>query len=621
MYFVTQFIIEFGYLIIRVSMSGALSMATTDFLDFLTLAVPLFFMCFEVLEISNFILDHNPKDNRSNSKSLKWGCISIGTIVSVVGGVVIGICVYKGFIQGCPSADPTESIDLVESEAVFGEIYKLQHGVFEEGYCYAWVFNLLLSPGCSCWYLALQPLIIGNQETGASTCAGLSQNNHAAIKPFFPYLEHVRFLFINSVRHEYSGETNLCRMLVHERDFELVSNWTYLRVLRWTGFPAYQSNSTIPTSWHSLQNLVSVDLSAGEIKLLYQATLDSWPLLESFTCMPCPSLNHGNAFADATLPRLREVQMYGVDECISLPEHVNLACVPREDPPNVTCKGMPEWYLRSFLDVAQQTQTTKCTQPACSQYFHDFDQLDKDDNGVLDIRELGVMNYNRRDVMGLHMDSEAMPDWKSEQVECSVREIMRAIPFPINSSGYELSHGWPMVVFLAADLRYTMCTDCAQFQEEFDTRYSKFMQDREKAGASGMSAECQKIQQGGLPFEKIAAACETQRTTCASGLCSMMSMILIHDADFDLSYDVPELETVAVVFALTGMLGDTEVTYECMRQHAPQCFDAANGTKPSLGSVLVFGGSLFDWPVDDSSRCTECPDYLEHAAKATTPDP
>jgi len=632
MYFFTQFIIEFGYLTIRVSLQGALSMATTDFLDFLTLAVPLFWMCFEVLEISNFILDHNPKDNRSNSRSLKCGLISIGTVVSAIGGVAIGICVYKGFIQGCPSVDPTERIDLVESEALFGEIYRLQHGVFADAFCYAWVFNMWLSPGCSCFYLKLDPFVVPENQTADSVvCAGLAGNNHTAIKPFFPYLEHLRFLYVAGHRINNDADTINCHGY-REQDFHLIASWTYLRVLRWTGFPTQSlgvsgsvtfrtapwQNGTIPPAWESLKDLVSIDLSYSGTKTLDQAIFDSWPLLESFVCVGCPQLENIHALENATLPRLRNVEVYGIQECITLSDEVDLTCVGREDPPKPTCKGIPEWYLRGFLDLAGQTKTTQCTQPACSQYFEDFDDLDKDGNGVLDSREFALMNYNRGVTMA---NADIIEDWHNEQIECSAREIEKVIPFPTKSGGYEVSDGWPMATFLAADLRYTMCTNCPQFQEEFDRRYAKYLQLKQAMASSGMTEECVAVAQGGIPFEAVEAACTTSRTDCEPGLCMFVSSMVGGDLDLDLTMTISEVELVAGPFGLGGVLSNMKQVYECMYKHSPSCLDTQNGTRMSPAGILLMGGALFNWPQDDFSRCTDCPEYLEHVAKASSPQP
>jgi len=623
MYFFTQFVTEFGYLIIRVSLSGALSMATTDFLDFLTLALPLFQMCLEVLEISNFILDHNPKDNRSTSKRLKWAFIAIGLIATAAGGVVIGICIYKGFIVWCPSVDPTELVDLAESEKLFGEIYKLQPGVFGEGYCYAWVFNLWLTPGCACYYLVLHPLVIDEGHNAPSTtCAGLSSNNHTAIKPFFPYLENLRFLFIDGAL----DNTILDCIYVTERDYELVSNWTQLRVLRWPGMATYRTEyggGGIPSSWKSLKNLASIELSASQVSVLDQAIFDSWPLLESFVCVACPQLANMSALADATLPRLRKVEIYGVDECAPLPEHIDATCVPMRDPPNATCKGIPEWYLRGFLDVARQTKTTKCTQPTCSQYFDDFHRLDKDGNGVLDGRELAIMSFNRMSWAGFSVDFAEFNDWNVLQLECSMREILKATPFPISNSGYELSDGWPMAAFLAADLRYTMCTDCHRFRKEADSRYTKYLQLKDDMISSGYSEECLSIAQGGLSFKSLDAACANQRTDCDAGICrDLFAIVLAQDSNFDSNVDASEMMSAAGYFGLSGLLGgDAQTTYDCLLEHAPNCADVQNGTQISLGTLVILGSTLFDWPAGDISRCTDCPIYQDHLASVTAPNP
>jgi len=273
--------------------------------------------------------------------------------------------------------------------------------------------------------------------------------------------------------------------------------------------------------------------------------------------------------------------------------------------------------------MAAQTQTTKCNQPTCSEYFDDFSGLDVDGNGVLNSGELGVMNFQRRSFMGYNYGlGLGLDDWKTEQISCLVNATLAVIPFSISSSGYELSDGLPMVVYLAADLRYTMCTDCPRFQQETDRRYTKYLQERENMAARGMTEECQKAQQGGVPFDALEVACANERTDCDSGICQFMQSYMVpSDEDLDLGISVSELEVVAVPFGLTGILGKTQETYECMRTHAPRCFDLENGTKPSIGSVLLFGAAIFAWPADDLSRCTDCPSYVEHLAKATAPDP
>ncbi len=103
LYFFSAFLLEIGYLIVRLSLQGPLSMAASSFVDFLTLAIPLFLTAKEVVEISDFILNYNTKHKyRSGKRSrfCKFCMVAVSFVTAVLGVTVIGLCIYKEFIQG-----------------------------------------------------------------------------------------------------------------------------------------------------------------------------------------------------------------------------------------------------------------------------------------------------------------------------------------------------------------------------------------------------------------------------------------------------------------------------------------------------------------------------------------
>ena len=109
-FFVSDFVMEIAYIIVRISLKGPLSLATESFVDFLTLAVPLFWNVFETMEIEDFILNYSKPNTPSNSKVLKYVSLLIGTLATAAGGVVIGTSIYKGYIHGCPNVDPSVTV-------------------------------------------------------------------------------------------------------------------------------------------------------------------------------------------------------------------------------------------------------------------------------------------------------------------------------------------------------------------------------------------------------------------------------------------------------------------------------------------------------------------------------
>ncbi len=384
MFFLLNFILEFGYLGIRFSLRGSLSMATTDMWDFLTLFIPLLKAIFEVIEVSDYILNKvNRRNAGGGSRNTLYGnnkhppkSFRLGTwsfimstlfVLTAVAFVVIGLCIYKGYVQGCPSVDPEMEIDIEQSRQIYGDLHALQWQVDDGMFCFAWVFNLFLSPGCSCFFVQLEPISQGvSMHRGYDFkewwCAGFGENNQTALKPYLPYFEHVRFVFIDM---PFSNECAL-----NQKDFELIASWKYLRVLRCFGFRGQE----LPEVWKKLENLAAIELITTRIENLNLDVIESWSRLEYFACTFCPHLKNIDALDEASLPRLNQVDVYGAHRCPNLSPVVSMTCVSQTA--RETCTGIPQWILQVFLDNSARTTTTKCLQPTCSSFMQFFRRRD-----------------------------------------------------------------------------------------------------------------------------------------------------------------------------------------------------------------------------------------------------
>ena len=83
--------------------------------------------------------------------------------------------------------------------------------------------------------------------------------------------------------------------------------------------------------------------------------LESWPLLQTFSCRPCPFLDSQNLVASANehLPRLRFFEHYGAQTCPNKDNFKNkdimeYSCISQNM--TETCKSIPEWFIRHYVD-------------------------------------------------------------------------------------------------------------------------------------------------------------------------------------------------------------------------------------------------------------------------------
>ena len=580
-YYLMQFGAEIGYLTVRLSLNGPLAMATTSFFDFLTLALPSALAAFELSRFSNFILKFDSRDEPSTSRMLKWVLLGIGFVVTGVGATIVGFCIYKGFIQGCPSVNPTEVIDVDASAEMFGEIHKLQWQMAQGTYCFAWVFNLFLSPGCSCYYLRLVPFMAPDRQ---ETCAGLGHNEHEFIKDFLPHLEQLRFLSTDMPYYD--------QCALSPTDLELIASWTHLRVVRMFGFRF----SEFPQSWKSLTNLVSLEIMSGRIEQLDVEVLNSWWQLEHLACIQCPHLESIEQLQIVSLHRLRDVEIYGVRECIKFPRDVNLVCVSLDEPEQ--CAGIPEFLLRAFVDTAANTETTACTQPACASFLRLFDRRDEDDDGIVDALDfdkfnrprLYEMNFTISGFGGRRLFHDIGEDYlfiSNAGMSCLARKTWNAIPFDVDISGYDVNDGWPIASYIAADFRHTMCTECPAYKEMLSTRYPVY---RSKMAVL-QTAECKDLVASNgnfiIGFGSLNTQCRSTDHQCTD-FCrlTMVPDVLAGDTNKDGLLSPTEFASTAAGFSLAGF--DTPAAMACLQEHGFDCFDSNGNITLHHGIRVIF---------------------------------
>ncbi len=249
---------------------------------------------------------------------------------------------FEFHTTGCPSVEPKiiephlREQFVEEGKYEFGPIHELQFGVSRETLCVAWVFNLYLSPGCSCYYLLLRPLRHSAENgdiTKWETCDSQTWGNEKSIKPLLPYIEDVRFLYF---------EQSYLGCALNDMNLDLIGSWEYLRVIRLVG----DNVTAFPDSWQHLTSLVSIELQMSRMNTFDKDMVSNWPLLESLVCKWCPHLTNLSGLRDASLPRLTEVEVHGAHECTSLNKgrETRVICVGYDA--TQQCPGIPEWYLR-----------------------------------------------------------------------------------------------------------------------------------------------------------------------------------------------------------------------------------------------------------------------------------
>ena len=100
-YFI-EFITELLYISIRTIRQGSLSVASTDYFDFLTLAVPLLLAVARLQKFTNFVLNYRKEQHQPRSVYVKALLVVFWLLVCSAGGVIISIAIYKGLHPRVP---------------------------------------------------------------------------------------------------------------------------------------------------------------------------------------------------------------------------------------------------------------------------------------------------------------------------------------------------------------------------------------------------------------------------------------------------------------------------------------------------------------------------------------
>ena len=370
----TNWVADLSYLSVRLSLSGNLAMRSVGFYDFLTLAVPFGFCIGELNQVMAYILSGSQTaaidDDKVEKHSFRRGMIAlVWSLVATVAAAVGASIVIQNdlvFSEQCTvrlnDDIMGEATDIANSE---GDI--LPHG----SKCYYWQYNLFLDPPCTCQYLDV---------TVDSTFQylGFSEDpKHTAWQPVLAHVENVQFLnlWINGP--------------IIPEDWQLISTWTELRMLFVETGTAYRESDvdTLPFKqefsklpniiFFSYRDLIPDSLQDMNFEQIDVAFLESWPKLESFLCAPCPFVSSPDVFAQAHLPMLKSLELYGVSSCESdheaSTEAVDFACVGYND--TETCTGIPQWFFQKSVDFVRSSTHSDCFRPVCDQYLETFDAM------------------------------------------------------------------------------------------------------------------------------------------------------------------------------------------------------------------------------------------------------
>ncbi len=481
---------EIAYLTVRVTIYGRLSLRTTSFWDMLTIVGPLLITVSELYEILHFITHGSMKG--ASGYDYKNRCqanVALSVLVIFVtsaGALVCLIIVRTGFMEECPRAYGIETRP---------DDYLLPTGVD----CYAWHYNLFLTPACSCIYLSLNPLV-------SRVCSGLGANNHQAIADLIPHLDDVRFLNVWKV------DTGGC--FITSKDLDLFSN---MRRLRSIIFEQADFLVDFPESFGQWEDLRAFEIEySNNLTRLDPNVVGKWTRLERFSCWYCNKLDSVEVLQEVTLPRLNWVLVHGVESCSGFESFSgDFSCTELSAPR--TCALLPEYQLQAQLDsvrIARERHT--CAKDICQSHYIDFGLIDRNNNGMLSFAE-----YIRFAGLADHGDAATHV--------CEVNAIRNELSkvYQEDFTGINVTDELTYIEHMVAKTQYTTCLDCSFSSDVLQMRKDFYDNSVNKSDPCWM---VEQYGQGAYTIESLIASCRKVETSCHPAICPIaLSNILRHD--------------------------------------------------------------------------------------------
>lgn len=372
---IVRFFSDMAYFIVRLSVAGNLVMHSSDFLDFLTIAISLIFCVKDIDNMTKFMRmpPGATKGKRTKSSHSIIQADSSGSIfasikdhrgkVAISAGLVVTILGVVGFVNISNRSEECSGVPLPEG--------------FE---CMDWRFNFYLDPSCSCSYLHINVPECEESKAGFQVDSFVSQDLVANVSkaeeqatPSFDHIEDSPLLVINYAPGCSAANSNHSEYISSFKDLQMVS----LQVADFEELPSDLSN---------FPNLVAIYLNAPHLKSIESETLDACTKLQVLHCSPCPSLDLEDLLANAQLPRLESVKLEGVSTCsddtkFGLKEQLTSYECTNRDASSV-CGNMPQWILQHHLNRVQRTSSISCNEPSCGFFLDMFNAFDSTYQGA-----------------------------------------------------------------------------------------------------------------------------------------------------------------------------------------------------------------------------------------------
>ena len=208
-------------------------------------------------------------------------------------------------------------------------------------------------------------------------------------------------------------------------------------------------------TFKDLWGLQAFTLSSTLLERVTVDFLDSWPRLESFTCKACPHFETIDAFAEATLPRLHTLRVYGAVSCpeedsaLVQRDTLELTCYHRHLPEE--CDSVPQWMLEDNVEMAAGATFTGCFEPICGSLIEAFTFFDINFDSLIDTDEFRRHLYITRGALGVRTYTDS-------GLLCMFDKIRSASTLaPTAPLGAEIEDGITLPEFLAYTTSYSSC--------------------------------------------------------------------------------------------------------------------------------------------------------------------
>ena len=420
---------DLAYLMVRFSQGGLLAMKAYDFLDFCTTAVPFIFAVKEIDGLTGFILRAKESD-QSRKHGFRQKALAV--VCMLLAGCTGGFTSYKTYQkwQVFQAGDYWWGVD---------PYFPQNSGIG----CFSWRFNWFLDPAASCAYVSIgaDP----SQYYGCGLFQEVPDEDSRLPQETFEHIQSARILEVR--RH------TECPMTDESVDY--IMQFTNTRFLILRGL----DSATFPDGFTKFSKLITLELEHSNLQTLPLKVVNSWPNLEHFGCGPCPFFQSTDVLAEADLPRLSSVQLFGAETCPSEDSEFaqtldNFKCATNNA--NDVCPNLPQWFLEYYLDFVRGATNKNCF-GTCA--YHTGTFLTHGYDGLMPFNHFGFILGMKAGPLAEHYERIDFESWK-----CFAENIRSAVPFSQdflkNFTGSTISDGLTISEYIALETGYGDCAQC-----------------------------------------------------------------------------------------------------------------------------------------------------------------